>query len=206
MKEAQTIRHGMEGFSSRVFGDFKPKIDRRSMPANDIPLERGFNHVHLKSTAKHEGFHAETSIALGKGLSLLTVERKGNVLGSVTPARVDNVAAFQVIAMASSADDHPEGTGSDVYKAEMLQYEKGGISKDSALRTATKIVNRYSAQFWDKLSDLIAWSKNVSESRFKQLKARAEWEVQREQEIKTQNKFPREGTIFQRQQAAPLTY
>src|SRR3989344_3292949 len=205
MKEAVATRPQREtAFSNRSFADFKPKIDIRSVPANDIPLERGSNHVHLKSTAKHESKHAVVSLETGQGMSFLTVEPKGNVLGSVTPARVDNTAAFQTTAMASSVDDHPEGTGSDVYQATILQYASGGISKESAFKEASKIIKQYNSAFWDKLSDLVAYVKNATESQFKQLMERAEWEVQRDQDLKKQKQFPREGIIFQRQQTASL--
>lgn len=172
----------------------------RSMPAPDIPLRRGRGHEGIKSVARHESKHAKVAIKMRIGMSRLTVKRSGDVLGSVTPVKTDNTAAFQITAMASSVDSHPEGTGSDVYTARMLESAPGAISADSAKQVAEGIVGQYSDLYWDTLSDLVAHEPDdVTESRFKQLEARTEWEVNMIKKYGKPIPIEEEGIIFDRE-------
>lgn len=170
-------------------------------PSPEIPVERGRSHHYLQPVARHEAKHAIAAIEIGQGVEEFSVERSGNVLGYVRPVKKDNPAAFQTIAIASSVDDHPEGTGSDLKQTEILQYAPGGVSKQTALRTAASIILRYSKKFWDKLSDIGAFVKKGNENQFKQWMRRAEWELERDEIIKESQEFPPSGIIFE---AKPL--
>lgn len=166
-------------------------------PAPEIPLDRGTNHYHLKPVARHEVKHATAAIETRQGMAEFSVERQGDTLGYVRPAKTTNAAAFQVIAMASSVDNHPEGTGSDLWQTEVLQYASGGVSKQNAFRTAASIVLRYSEVFWEKLSDIAAFVKKGTENQFKQWTQRAKWELERDKIVKETSRLPLSGVIFE---------